>query len=363
MNLLNYGNLKKIVQEELEHLTAISVSDRPWEMPLAAALSSGLPLLISVYFNHLGEGLVSSMGGLVFLYLPNTPMHHRMTFLMACAFGVISCFTLGLVGHFFPLAMVPGLAFLAVLATMICRFYRVGPPGSLFFVMAASIGLYMPIEPAQIPFQIGLVSMGCFWATLIGFLYSAYMLRLRTPNPAPRLHHPTFGYVVFDSVVIGLCVAISLAIAQFFDLSRPYWVPVSCLAVVQGVTLRAVWNKQLHRILGTVLGILFSWALLSISMDALSLAILMMALMFVIESLVIRHYGLAVIFITPLTILLVEAAHLSDYSATLIIQARVVDTILGSLMGLVGGICIHNPVIRSALETKLKLLVPPRFIH
>jgi hypothetical protein len=37
---------------------------------------------------------------------------------------------------------------------------------------------------------------------------------------------------------------------------------------------------------------------------------LMMALSFIIEVLVVRHYGLAVVFITPLTILLAEAATL-----------------------------------------------------
>ena len=36
----------------------------------------------------------------------------------------------------------------------------------------------------------------------------------------------------------------------------------------------------------------------------------LMVLAFVIETLVVRHYGLAVIFVTPLTIFLAEATHL-----------------------------------------------------
>ncbi len=110
--------------------------------------------------------------------------------------------------------------------------------------------------------------------------------------------------------MIGAFVGLSLAIAQALQLDRPYWVPVSCLAVIQGVSLRAVWNRQLQRVLGTAIGMLLAWSLLSLPLDPWRIALLVILLVFVIESLVVRHYGLAVIFITPLTILLAEAATL-----------------------------------------------------
>ncbi len=114
-------------------------------MPFCAALASGLPLLIGAYFDHLDYGLVSSLGGLVFLYTPGMPMSHRMVSLMAAVFGMSACFALGLMSHFLPVLLVPVLSFIAILVTMVCRFYVVGPPGSLFFIMAAAIGAYSPI--------------------------------------------------------------------------------------------------------------------------------------------------------------------------------------------------------------------------
>jgi hypothetical protein len=100
-------------------------------MPFAAALATGLPLLVGAYFDRLSYGLVSSLGGLVFLYLPDTPLYHRMVTLMACAFAMTACYTLGVMSHFFPLLMMPVLIFIAILVTMVCRFYALGPPGSL----------------------------------------------------------------------------------------------------------------------------------------------------------------------------------------------------------------------------------------
>ena len=120
-------------------------------MPFAAALASGLPLLVGAWFGRMDHGLVSSLGGLVFLYLPETPMSHRMVSLMACAFGMTACYALGVMSHLLPAVMMVVLTFTAMLVTMVCRFYRLAPPGSLFFIMAAAIGAYSPGDVLQVP--------------------------------------------------------------------------------------------------------------------------------------------------------------------------------------------------------------------
>ena len=351
------------LRAEVSHLTAVTASDRRWQMPFAAALATGLPLLVGAYFDHLDYGLVSSLGGLVFLYLPNTPLSHRMVALMACAFALVACFTLGVISHFFPPVMMGVLTFIAILVTMVCRFYGLGPPGSLFFVMAASIGAYAPVEVLQVPLQVGLLTMGCLLACLIALFYSVHVLRLEAPQAVRPLPPATFDFVIFDSVIIGVFVGISLALAQALQLERPYWVPVSCLAVVQGMSLRAVWNKQLHRIVGTGIGLLLSWGLLMLPLEKWSVSLLMMLLAFIIETAVVRHYAIAVIFITPLTIFLAEATTLGHGSPDVMIQARFFDTVLGSVVGLLGGVCLHSPRFRAVVGRQMRRLTPSRLVH
>ena len=153
-------------------------------------------------------------------------------------------------------------------------------------------------------------------------------------------------------------MGISLALAQALSLPRPYWVPISCLAVIQGMSLRAVWNRQIHRVGGTAIGLLLSWGLLLLPIDRWSIFLMVTALTFIIETMIVRHYGMAVIFITPLTILLSEAASLSHGSSTELIQTRFVDTILGSVVGLIGGICLHSPHFREVTGRYLRRLIP-----
>ena len=355
-----WGRLQALVRAELRDLATINRSDRRWQMPFCAALASGLPLLIGAWFDHLGYGLVSSLGGLVFIYGPNTQLSHRMVTLMACAFGMSACYTLGLMSHFFPVLLVPVLTFIAIVVTMVCRFYVLGPPGSLFFIMAASIGAYSPVDVMLVPLYVGLLTMGCLLACLIAFFYGIYIVRLQAPQAVTPLPPATFDYVVFDSVVIGVFVGISLAVAQALQLDRAYWVPVSCVAVIQGVSLRAVWSKQLQRILGTVVGLILTWGLLALPLDKWRVSLLMIALSFLIETLIVRHYALAIVFVTPLTIFLAEASRLGLGSPGAMLQARLFDIVLGSLVGLLGGVCLHSPRFRELVGRQLRRLAPSR---
>ncbi|NML48208.1 FUSC family protein [Ramlibacter sp. G-1-2-2] len=353
---MNNAGLRAFLAREWRHLAVVNASNRPWQMPLAAALASGLPLLIAAWHGQVGQGVAASLGGLAFLYMPATPLSHRMAWLMACAFGLAGSYTLGLLCHLLPALVVPMLALITILVTMVCRFYAVPPPGSLFFVMAAAIAAYTPVSAAAFAGQVGLVTMGAVLACSIALCYGLWVDHPRGQPPAVQRD---FGFVVLDPVVIGLFVGLSLAIAQLLGLERPYWVPVSCLAVIQGVTFRAVWTRQLHRIAGTGVGLLLFWALATwLPLDAWTIAIGVTVLTLVVESIVVRHYAAAAVFFTPLALLLAEGAQLGTMLPQGLIRARFLDTVLGCLAGLAGGACLHSPPLREAAERLLRRMLP-----
>ncbi|MDB5896840.1 MAG: hypothetical protein JWP41_442 [Ramlibacter sp.] len=344
--------LRDTLVRQLRLLSTFKSSERPWGMPLAAALASGVPVIIGAWFDQMAAGLAGSIGGLVFLYLPTTRLAQRMAVLMACAFGMVASFTLGILSSVYQPLTIPVLAAIAVAVTVICRFYAVGPPGGLFFVMTAAIGAYSPARGVAAAAQVGFVAMGCTLAVLIAFLYSLHALRRRPgATEVPRTFD--FAFVIAESVLIGTAVGISLAVAQLLQLQRPYWVPVSCLAVIQAASLREAWVKQLHRIAGTVVGLLVFLLLAMLPLSAIGVGLLLMALTFVIETLVVRNYALAVVFITPLTILLAEAGSLGAIPAGEVMVARLVDTVLGCVVGVAAAACLHSPRIRDGVSARL----------
>ena len=341
-------------------LIRVNASDRPWEMPLAAALSSGLPLMVGAYFGRMDYGLMSSLGGMVFLSLPNSSLQHRMMMLLAASFGMVACYAVGALTQFWPAVMIAALTLIAMVVNMICRCYRLGPPGSLFFIMATAIAAYTPGRVEDVPLRVGMVALGSLVACLVAFAYSLHMTRVAPPPPETELPKPTFDFVVYDSVIIGLFVGISLLVAELLQLQRPYWVPVSCLAIIQGATLRAAWSRQMHRILGTTVGLCVAWVLLSLPLNVWTLSLVMMALSFGIETLVVRHYASAVVLITPLTIFLAEAPHLGQGYPAAVIEARFLDTVTGAFIGALGAVLLHNPRIRPLLSRWMRAVLPRR---
>lgn len=158
--------------------------------------------------------------------------------------------------------------------------------------------------------------MGCLLACLIAFFFSLHVLRLQPPQPVAPLPAPDFDAMVTDPVVTGLSLGGSLLLALAFQLERPYWVALTCITVIQGASLRAIWNRQTQRIAGTGLGLL-----------------------------------------------LAEATQLDQASAGSLLQARLLDTVVGSVAGLLGGVVLHTPRLRDAVSRSLRRLTPPRLRH
>src|SRR5690606_38794680 len=147
----------------------------------------------------------------------------------------------------------------------------------------------------------------------------------------------------------GLAGGGSLVLAGALQMEKPYWVPVTCLAVVQATSLREIWTKQLHRILGTALGLFVAGGVLLLPLGAWGIALVMTVLAYLIQTVVVRHYGLAVMFITPLAILLAEAAVSGRVPVSELMTVRLLDTVLGCAVGLVAGVCLHSAHMRAAV--------------
>jgi hypothetical protein len=358
--MLHISSLRAFLKNEWQSLCTIQKVDQPWQRPFAAALSVGMPSLIGALFGRMDYGLIASLGGQTFFYLPEIPMPHRMMQLFAAAFAMTACYALGQISHFLPATAILALALIAIVATMTCRFYRVNR-GAIYFTMVAAISAFSPSELPEIPLKIGLFTLGCLLACAIAFLYSLIILRRRPAQPVTPPPPATFDFVVFDSIIIGSFVGLSLSIAYFCQLERTYWVSISCLVIISGMNVRAMWVKDVHRLLGTGIGLLLAWGILSLPLSVWSITLALVTLCFLKESLMMRHYLSAVTFITPLAILLADAATLDPNDITPLIEARFYDTLLGCLTGFVGGLCLFNARFRAVVGNWVRALLPARF--
>ncbi len=91
-----------MLKQHFKEIAKLNSSEQVWQMPFFAALGVGIVLGLSVFFGKLNYGLIAMIGALSFLYVPNTPLYHRMAVVMCCSFGIVSSFFLGILTHFLP---------------------------------------------------------------------------------------------------------------------------------------------------------------------------------------------------------------------------------------------------------------------
>jgi uncharacterized membrane protein YccC len=200
----------------------------------------------------------------------------------------------------------------------------------------------MPFNLSLVPLQAIFIVLGGGCAILMVLIYSVLFANPQVFSEAISSLIAYRNKFIFEALVISFFVGGSFIVAQLMKLENSYWVPISCAAIMQGSTFTAVWHRKIHRIVGTILGLGVTWLIFLFSPSAIELGFLIIILNFLIEFFVVRNYALAVIFITPVTIIFAESTTVS-ISSNALVAARLTDIIVGCLIGLVGGWLLHHP--------------------
>jgi uncharacterized membrane protein YccC len=172
-----------------------------------------------------------------------------------------------------------------------------------------------------------MAAVGCVVAYLVvvaPLLLPSY--RRRTP---PRV--PARGLDRETRIILGRLAAaavLATAVAALLGLSRVYWVLITVVAVLQhGRGRHLTVLRGVNRLLGTLLGVGLFVLLAAAHPTGLLLVLLIAALQFVVELVVVRHYGVALVLITPLALSIAETMG-GDPLATA--GTRLVDTAVGA---------------------------------
>ncbi|MFD2909290.1 FUSC family protein [Flavobacterium ardleyense] len=352
----NFETLKKTLFVQIQSFIVIKKNKRDWHIPLLAALCVGIPLFIGLHFGNLPLGLAASIGGLVILYYqPALSLGSRMLTLLVCSFGFSLSLAIGLGFSFNPYVSAVVLGFFAMGINWVTTYFRTKPPGNFFFIMIASMASCQPFHFELIPQKIGFIFLGTMLACLLALCHGLLTLKKQKSTEALAIHIEKGEFVsLIDSAVIGIFISISLIIGHFFEMQNPYWIPISCLAILQGVSRHHVWERMVHRIVGTFIGIGLCWIILLISDTPLSICISIFVLLYIAEALIIKNYALAIIFITPMTILLTEVGSSFTANTEIIVPARFLDITIGSILGAIGGWIIYNQRFKNKAVQQLR---------
>ena len=346
---MNFNDCKSFFIQELKNFFVLKSSVRSWHIPILAGLSVGIPLMVGIYFDQSKAALTASLAGLVILYMPITnSIFKRMLVMFVCSFGMMLSYSVGLIFSFNPIVAVLVFGTLAIVVHYVARTFNMKPPGSFFFIMIAAIAFMMPNDLSLAPQKIGIFTLGTMGAFLLALIYSLLIkhdLEENTSQLSIIIDRNPYHNGI-ESALVGLFMAISLAVSYIFEMNNGYWIPISALAVLQGANSYIVGKRAVHRILGTSVGLLLCFFILTNFNSNVGIAISIIVLQIMIELLIARHYALAVVFITPISILLAEAGTVNHVDPLVLIESRFLDILIGSAIGVVGGFFIYSQKVR-----------------
>lgn len=131
---------------------------------------------------------------------------------------------------------------------------------------------------------------------------------------------------------IGLAVSLSVVIARLLGLSHPFWVPLTCAAVLQGVSTVVITQRTVQRALGTTLGLVLTGVILMFHPNVLITSLLIVLLQLAMLFFIAKNYGISVVFITTLALVIIAAE--THPPVWPMVWARFIDTLLGGAIGL-----------------------------
>jgi MFS family permease len=315
--------------------------ESPVQLPTAIStgLAMGLPIAILSAFGQPELGLIACTGGFAAMYLSNRTRRERAMLLSFVVLGLVASSAIGVaVSGSVPLGLFTLFA-LTVVGSIVLLGIGAGPPGSMFFMLiaGASIRLAAPPRLEGVGLNgglvIGMVAVGAVISYAIVVIPLLHPSVRQDDFDAHRAREPLRFSLHGDAraIVINLVVgsAIAVLISAPVGVQRTYWVLLTVIAILQnGRELRLTALRAIHRVLGTFVGLGLFALLLPLRLTGLLLALLLAILMFFVQLVVIRNYGLALVFITPLALLIASSGDPRDVGT--ITVTRVVDTLLGA---------------------------------
>ncbi|MEU4658942.1 FUSC family protein [Streptomyces sp. NPDC023723] len=151
---------------------------------------------------------------------------------------------------------------------------------------------------------------------------------------------------------IGARTALGCALAGWASLAlgvgRPYWALVTAAALYQA-NLTLTWSRTVQRVVGNLAGVLVFAVVAPVAhLHQAFLVVFCLACGFGAEAFISRNYWLGSVCVTPMALLISEFARYQDPGE--LITERVLDTVVGAVVGFLAAIAVTNRRAGSRVE-------------
>jgi uncharacterized membrane protein YccC len=181
-----------------------------------------------------------------------------------------------------------------------------------------------PHDLEDLPIALVVTGSTVLFSLVVGNV-GAYLRRQRTQalRLAPAL--------TWEPVKYAVAALVSGSIATGVGIGHPYWAMVAAVAPLSARGITAQIVRAGHRMFGTVMGLVTSAALLALGMSPVPTVLTVAVLQILAELFVGRNYGLALLFVTPMALLMGQIS--APRPTGELLFDRGVETAIGVVVG------------------------------
>ncbi len=300
-----------------------------------AAITVVVPLLVVWAVGRLDWAPYASFAAFTALY-GRTRLHiNRFDMQLSAGVCLLTSMLTGIVVSLSPardLWIVPLGMLIAYLGQVMSDAQDWHPKGPLFLLFAYGTMATTPHEPSDLVTVLVVGGLTIVFALIIGSLWV-----LRQEQPVRHLWRERMR-VGFDLKLSwkplenAVAAGVAGVAAMASGVGHPFWAVVAAVVPLAGQGIRTRTGRALHRVLGTLVGLLLAYGLLTMRLPSLGQIILVGVLQLLAELFVGRYYAVALVFVTPLALLMGQLAHPSAIMTVL--WQRGIQTAIGSAVGL-----------------------------
>ncbi len=299
---------------------------------LRAAVSLGVPLLFLWVIGRVDLSVYASFGAFASLYGRFDAYADRIRMQAAAGTVVVGAMLVGTVLVLLdtPVALrMVVVSLLAAFAALAAYRWHWHPPGALFVVFAAGACASIPAVPASL-LHVALLGGGSvlFSVALTAGIAVARRGLRRTPA---RSTMTADADALWMAVAVGSGALLAGVAGLVLVGDHWYWAMVGAVAALGGAQLTARIVRGVQRLVGTLIGVAIAAGLLALHLPTLATIAVAVLLQAGAELYVNRNYGVAMFFVTPLALLMVELAVPAD--PLVLLTDRALDTAIGVVVG------------------------------
>ncbi|MFF3487902.1 FUSC family protein [Streptomyces sp. NPDC002701] len=203
----------------------------------------------------------------------------------------------------------------------------------------------------------------------------SWAYELRGTHPVPRVEagrdaEELFGVEVEQATTVrarwadrlrpllplALRTALGCALAGYVSLAlgvgRPYWALVTATSLYQA-NLSLTWSRGVQRVVGNLVGVLLFAAVAPLAhLGPAALVLCCLVFNFGAEALITRNYWLGSVCVTPMALLITEFTGFQEPGG--LIADRVVDTLVGAVVGFAAAAAVTNRRAADRIESALE---------